>query len=144
MPSRRSESRNRRALSLANAFAGTRTDVEELLRQSPESKATRAQAAIDCRNTTRRPIRGSTTNFPLQSRIMRTAMDIFDQPFLEMRWRCLSLAADLDRVGQPVDDERMTKLRMAIEVLLRPEANRAAPVQMIFSDQTPPPARNPR
>ena len=72
---------------------------------------------------------------------MRSGTQILDEQFLEMRWRCLSLAADLDRIGEPPNDERLTKLRKAISVLLSDEQNRAAHVQMIFSDMTPPPAR---
>src|SRR5437763_13008805 len=32
------------------------------------------------------------------NRAMRSAKQTLDEMFLEMRWRCLSLAADLDRV----------------------------------------------
>ena len=77
---------------------------------------------------------------------MRDSKDILDQYFLEMRWRCLSLAADLDRVqrgrngGQIVQsDARLVKLRKAIEALLQDTPKRAEQVQMIFSDMTPPP-----
>jgi hypothetical protein len=69
---------------------------------------------------------------------------MLDQQFLEMRWRCLSLAADLDRVQRSaalLNDERLTKLRRAIQVLLGDSGNRAEQVQMIFSDMTPPPKR---
>jgi hypothetical protein len=81
---------------------------------------------------------------------MATANEILDQQFLEMRWRCLSLAADLDRVqrlssaggGVPYDDVRLKKLRQAIRLLLQDDANRAEQVQMIFSDTSPPPAKS--
>jgi hypothetical protein len=72
-----------------------------------------------------------------------------DTAFLEMRWRCLSLAADLDRMekspgGADVlqSDSRAAKLRSALAVLLeqRGKVSRAERVQMIFSDVTPPPA----
>jgi hypothetical protein len=79
------------------------------------------------------------------------ARQTLDQYFLEMRWRCLSLAADLDRVeraagGKDViaTDPRLKKLQQAIAVLLTPARegrSRAEQVQMIFSDTTPPPAR---
>ena len=83
---------------------------------------------------------------------MRDAQQTLEQYFLEMRWRCLSLAADLDRVerspGGPAllaSDPRLAKLRQAIGVLLEGgtggKANRAEQVQHIFSDKTPPPAR---
>ena len=79
---------------------------------------------------------------------MRDARQTLEQYFLEMRWRCLSLAADLDRIerapGGPAlldADPRLQQLREAINVLIEGEGNRAEQVQMIFSDMTPPPAR---
>ena len=79
---------------------------------------------------------------------MRDAQQTLDQYFLEMRWRCLSLAADMDRVergpgGRAVlqNDPRLKKLREAIGVLLEGKGNRAEQVQNIFSDKTPPPPR---
>ena len=80
---------------------------------------------------------------------MRDAQQTLEQYFLEMRWRCLSLAADLDRIerapGGPdvLDaDPRMKKLREAIGVLVQSAgANRAERVQDIFSDKTAPPVR---
>lgn len=79
---------------------------------------------------------------------MRDAKQVVDEMFLEMRWRCLSLAADLDRVqraGGGADalarDSRLARLRQAIQVLSSAEPDRAARVQMIFSDLTPPPQR---
>ena len=79
---------------------------------------------------------------------MRDAQLTLDHQFLEMRWRCLSLAADLDRVerapGGPAllnSDPRLQKLRKAISTLVEAKGNRAEQVQMIFSDMTPPPTR---
>ena len=79
---------------------------------------------------------------------MRDAQQTLEQYFLEMRWRCLSLAADLDRIerspGGPsvLDaDPRLKKLREAIGVLLEGNGNRAEQVQNIFSDKTAPPVR---
>ena len=78
---------------------------------------------------------------------MADAKKVLDQYYLEMRWRCLSLAADIDRVqrGDGSDavmkDARLEKLRKAFAVLLESEQGRAERVQMIFSDLTPPPAR---
>jgi hypothetical protein len=79
---------------------------------------------------------------------MHNAKEILDQQFLEMRWRCLSLAADLDRVerakggaGLLKTDPRITKLRSAIALLLEEAPSRAERVQNIFSDKTPPPAK---
>jgi len=59
-----------------------------------------------------------------------------------MRWRCVSLAADLDRLEKlaPASDHpRLAALKKAIPVLLDAQPNRAARVEMIFSDVTPPP-----
>ena len=79
---------------------------------------------------------------------MRDAQQTLEQYFLEMRWRCLSLAADLDRVERAAGgaavlktDPRLAKLREAIGVLVNGSGNRAEQVQMIFSDKTPPPGR---
>jgi hypothetical protein len=77
---------------------------------------------------------------------MRDAQETLDTYFFEMRWRCLSLAADLDRIERAAGgngvlqaDSRVAKLREAIGVLLQGKANRAEQVQMIFSDKTPGP-----
>ena len=77
---------------------------------------------------------------------MRDANETLERYYLEMRWRCLSLAADLDRVERSAggeaalrSDPRLAKLREAIGVLNRTGANRAEQVQTIFSDKTPPP-----
>ena len=79
---------------------------------------------------------------------MRDAQQTLEQYFLEMRWRCLSLAADLDRIerspggpGVLDGDPRLKKLREAIGVLLDGTGNRAEQVQSIFSDKTAPPVR---
>jgi hypothetical protein len=79
---------------------------------------------------------------------MADSKDVLEQQYLEMRWRTVSLAADLDRVQRASgggstlrDDARLLKLRRAFEVLLAEGggADRAERVQMIFSDMTPPP-----
>ena len=79
---------------------------------------------------------------------MPNAQDTLDQYFLEMRWRCLSLAADLDRVQRAEgsaavlqSDVRLEKLRKAIGTLLEEGVDRAERVQEIFSDKTPPPKK---
>ena len=79
---------------------------------------------------------------------MRDARQTLEQYFLEMRWRCLSLAADLDRIerapGGPalIDaDPRLKQLRQAIGVLIEGKTNRAEQVQNVFSDKTAPPVR---
>ena len=76
----------------------------------------------------------------------RDSRAILNEQFLEMRWRALSLAADLDRIERGpggkellASDPGLAKLREAIKVLLQNEPERAAKVQMIFSDMTPPP-----
>jgi hypothetical protein len=72
---------------------------------------------------------------------MNDARDVLEQYFPEMRWRCLSLAADLDRIDRAggAKDVRLDQLMQALTVLLSAESNRAGRVQMIFSDKTPPP-----
>ena len=77
---------------------------------------------------------------------MRDAQQTLEHYFLEMRWRCLSLAADLDRIERAAGgaavigaDPRLQKLREAIGVLTKTGPNRAEQVQTIFSDKTPPP-----
>ncbi len=81
---------------------------------------------------------------------MRSAKDILDHQFIEMRWRCLSLAADLDRLtrapgGEALlkSDPRLQSMQEAIQALLSSAPNRAEKVQTIFSDKTPPPPANP-
>jgi hypothetical protein len=80
---------------------------------------------------------------------MPEAKDVLEQQFLEMRWRTLSLAADLDRIQRAgsgaaalAGDPRVAKLRKAFELLLSERGDRAEVVQMIFSDMTPPPKRD--
>jgi len=55
---------------------------------------------------------------------MPDSKDLVEQQFLEMRWRTLSLAADLDRIGRANDgaatlaqDAGLVKLRKAFGVL---------------------------
>ena len=76
----------------------------------------------------------------------KSASDVLNDQFLEMRWRTLSLAADLDRIerapgGKELlnSDPRLSALRDAVKTLLQDEPDRAARIQMIFSDRTPPP-----
>ena len=84
-----------------------------------------------------------------QTAMGRSARDILNEQFLEMRWRALSLAADLDRIERSAggkellaSDPRLAELREAIKVLLQNEPERAAKVQMIFSDMTAPPPKS--
>jgi hypothetical protein len=82
---------------------------------------------------------------------MRDAKTTLDSSFLEMRWRALSLAADLDRIERAAggkqlmaSDPRLAKLREALQMIAQNEPGRAERFQMIFSDTTsPPPARRP-
>jgi hypothetical protein len=80
---------------------------------------------------------------------MRSASESLEQYFLEMRWRCLSLAADLDRIERApggaslIDsDVRLQKLRDALGILSNGRGNRAEQVQLLFSDKSPPPPRS--
>jgi len=81
---------------------------------------------------------------------MAPANEILDQQFLEMRWRVLSLAADLDRIqrassdGSLPTDSRFEKLQDAIGILNSEEVDRAERVQMLFSDRTPSAIRSPQ
>jgi hypothetical protein len=73
---------------------------------------------------------------------MPSTVSISDETFLEMRWRCLSLAADLDRAdraGVNPNDPRLAQLRRAITILLEENPGRAQRLQMLLSDQSPPP-----
>lgn len=74
---------------------------------------------------------------------MRSALSIVEQQILEMRWRALSLAADLDRIERGTggaqalaNDPRLETLRAAIKELLSTTPGRAERVQMIFSDRS--------
>ena len=80
---------------------------------------------------------------------MKNASQTLEQYFPEMRWRCLSLAADLDRIqransNQMPSDRRLAELKEAIQVLVSNNPNRAEQVQLIFSDKTPPAVRERR
>ncbi len=76
---------------------------------------------------------------------MFNAQAVLDRQFHEMRWRALSLAADFDRLQRASEsaatmaDPRVTQLREALRIVMGPESGRAERVQMLFSDQTPPP-----
>ena len=79
---------------------------------------------------------------------MASAKNILDHFFLEMRWRTLSLAADLDRVERGEQsaalfktDSRLQKLHKAFGILASASGNRAEQVQNLFSDTTAPPPR---
>ena len=84
------------------------------------------------------------TKPPTPSSSLKSAKEILDHYYLEMRWRCLSLAADLDRVQKRDGgaellrtDPRTIKLQKAMQTLLEEIPNRAEKVQEIFSDKSP-------
>jgi hypothetical protein len=77
---------------------------------------------------------------------MLKAPQTLDRYYLEMRNKCLSLAADLDRIaradGGPAllkSDPRLQKLHLALALLTGPESGKAERLQLIFSDRTPGP-----
>jgi hypothetical protein len=93
-------------------------------------------------------LKGQANRDRLLEWIIMTAQEALDRQFLEMRWRCLSLAADFDRIERLPggvqllqSDPRLQILRQALQVLQQPGPNRAEQVQLLFSDHTPPPTR---
>ena len=68
---------------------------------------------------------------------MRTAAQTLELTFLEMRWRALSLAADLDRIDRSPGGKQLAAKRTrdskhsreAIQVLLEDKPNRAERVR---------------
>jgi len=68
------------------------------------------------------------------------ARDVLDREFLEIRSRLLDIASALDRIeratdaGTVTDDPRLAQLRRGIETILQEGGDRAAAVQMVFSD----------
>jgi hypothetical protein len=67
----------------------------------------------------------------------RVAREVFDQELLPIRAKLLEIAAALDRIdradGSIAGDPRRTQVQAAIQVLLRPEDDRAEQIQLIFS-----------
>ena len=67
----------------------------------------------------------------------RTGNELFDQEFLPIRAKLLEVASALDRVdragGSLGVEPRRTQVQAAIQVLLRPEDDRAEQLQLIFS-----------
>jgi hypothetical protein len=67
----------------------------------------------------------------------RTAGQVFDQELLPIRAKLLEVAAALDRIdrarGSTLSDPRRTQVQAAIQILLRPEDDRAEQIQLIFS-----------
>jgi hypothetical protein len=69
----------------------------------------------------------------------RAATEVFDLELLPIRAKLLEVAAALDRIdranGTVATDPRRTQVQAAIQVLLRPEDDRAEQIQLIFSRQ---------
>jgi hypothetical protein len=68
---------------------------------------------------------------------VRSSTDVFEQEFLPVRAKLLEVAASLDRLdrasGSLTSESRLTQVRAAIQVLMRPEDDRAEQIQLIFS-----------
>ena len=68
---------------------------------------------------------------------VRNSTEVFDQEFLPIRAKLLEVASSLDRLdradGSMTSELRLTQIRAAIQVLLRPENERAEQIQLIFS-----------
>jgi hypothetical protein len=69
----------------------------------------------------------------------RRSSEVLEQEFLPARAKILEVAAALDRLdradGSTATDSRRAQLQAAIQVLLRPEDDRAEQIQLIFSRQ---------
>ena len=67
----------------------------------------------------------------------RNTNEVFDQEFLPIRAKLLEVAAALDRLdrasGSLASESRRMQIHAAIQVLLRPEDDRAEQIQLIFS-----------
>jgi hypothetical protein len=70
---------------------------------------------------------------------VRSSTDVFEQEFLPIRAKLLEVAASLDRLdrasGSLTSESRLKQIQAAINVLLRPDDDRAEQVQLIFSRQ---------
>jgi hypothetical protein len=68
---------------------------------------------------------------------VRSSTDVFEQEFLPIRAKLLEVAASLDRLdranGSLTPESRLKQIQAAINVLLRPEDDRAEQIQLIFS-----------
>lgn len=67
----------------------------------------------------------------------RSAVDVLNREFLEVRCKLLELAAALDRLdrasGSVADDARMAKVAAALQVIQASGHDRAEQLQLIFS-----------
>jgi hypothetical protein len=74
---------------------------------------------------------------------------ILERHFLDMRAKLIDLAATFDRIERSEDtmdiasDDRMTKLHQAAAILNDGQAERAARIQMLFSDPYDPDWKRP-
>lgn len=75
---------------------------------------------------------------------MRSSADVLSDQFLQMRERCLSLAADFDRLARSPgglnaisNDPRLAQLQHAIGVVLDARPEKARRVLESLSDHTP-------
>lgn len=70
----------------------------------------------------------------------RSASDVLERDFLEIRSKILDLAAALDRLDRASDrpgieaDPRLGRIREALGLLGRTDPTRAEAVQLLFSD----------
>ena len=71
------------------------------------------------------------------TQVSRTAQEIFDREFLEIRAKLLQLAAHFDRIDRAgtLDDTRRETVTQALQLLLNPAAGpgRAEQLQLLFS-----------
>ncbi|MFO0904732.1 MAG: hypothetical protein U0939_17125 [Pirellulales bacterium] len=67
----------------------------------------------------------------------RTAEEVLNREFLEMRCKVLELAAAMDRLdrasGEVADDPRLAKIREALSIVADARGDRAEQIQLIFS-----------
>ena len=67
-----------------------------------------------------------------------SAPELFENEFLVLRCKVIEIAAMLDRLenadGSIQNDDRMTQVKKAIQVLLDKDSDRAEEIQLIFSD----------
>lgn len=75
---------------------------------------------------------------------MRSSADVLSEQFLQMRERCLSLAADFDRLARSsggIDaiqaDSRLKQLQQALGIVLDTQDEKARRVLESLSDHTP-------
>lgn len=69
----------------------------------------------------------------------RTASDVLDQEFLQIRAKILEIGAFFDRLvaaeGSPIDESKLALLKEACRLLCEADSERAAQIQLHFSRQ---------